>query len=197
MVVSGRCRGFPAAGSGLTGPRPCITLDYCLCIEFTIVPLNGARQYGQSLMFASLLEKLKPESLATGKRPTVLIIDDDEVLVDVLSRRLQQQGFETISATSGESGLAKVRSDRPVLIVLDLLLPDMDGLEICEKLADSSETCDVPVIILSGLGEPDILRRCRAAGGRYFVRKPYDPNALLVLIRQAVREADGWDDSDA
>ena len=148
-------------------------------------------------MFASVLEEPKPESLATDQRPTILIIDDDDVLTDVLSRRLQQQGFDTITATSGESGLAKVQSDHPALIVLDLRLPDTDGLEICERLADSPETCDIPVIILSGLGEPDILRRCRAAGGCYFVRKPYDPNAMLILIRQAIRQADGWDDLDA
>lgn len=147
-------------------------------------------------MFASVLEKPKRHPLATDKRPTILIVDDDEVLADVLSRRLQQQGFETLTATSGESGLAEVRSGRPALILLDLRLPDVDGLKICEQLADSSETCDIPVIILSGLGEPDILRRCRAAGCHYFVRKPYDPNALLILIHQAIRQAGGWNGPD-
>ena len=126
----------------------------------------------------------------------ILIIDDDHVLVDVLSRRLKQQRFETVSADTGQAGLALARSERPAAILLDLRLPDTDGLSICEILADSSETCAIPVIILSGMGQPDLLRRCRAAGGHYFVRKPYDPNALLVLIRQAIRETDGWDVTD-
>ena len=130
------------------------------------------------------------------EQPTILIVDDDEVLADVLSRRLQQQGFVTLTADSGQSGLDTARSELPALIVLDLRLPDIDGFAICEQLADSSDTCDIPVIILSGMEEPDILRRCRAAGCHYFVHKPYDPNALLVLIRQAIREAEGWDEAE-
>jgi len=148
-------------------------------------------------MFSSLLEKPKPESVTTGKRHSILIVDDDQALAEVLSRGLQQQGFDTITADSGKSGLAKARSDRPALIVLDLRLPDTDGFAICEELADSPDTCAIPVIILSGMEQPDILRRCRAAGCHYFIRKPYDPNALLILIRQAIQEANGWDEADS
>ena len=119
----------------------------------------------------------------------VLIVDDDEAMVDVLSRRLSQQGFETLAAYSGESGLTLARKELPVLILLDLRLPDQDGLAVCEQLVDSAQTCDIPVIVLSGLDRPDMLRRCRAAGCHYFVRKPYDPNALLVLIRQAITDS--------
>jgi len=143
-------------------------------------------------MVADVLANPKPEALATSKRPTILIVDDDDVLTDVLSRRLQQQGFDTITADLGRSGLAKARSEHPALIVLDLQLPDVDGLAICEQLVDSSATCGIPVIVLSGVEKPDIVRRCRAAGCHYFVRKPYDPNVLLTLIRQAIREASDW-----
>ena len=145
-------------------------------------------------MSSDVLEQPQPEAVEVGERPTVLIIDDDAVLADVLSRRLRQQQFEAITASSGESGLSMARVQCPALIVLDLRLPDADGLSICEALADSPETCSVPVIILSGLEQPDILRRCRAAGCYYFIRKPYDPNALLTLIRQAIRETGNWDE---
>jgi CheY-like chemotaxis protein len=147
-------------------------------------------------MFASVTERPKtaPARVPTSKRHTVLIIDDDEVLSDVLSRRLQQQGFNAIHADSGQSGLARARSDQPSLILLDLRLPDVDGLTICEQLADDLETCSIPVIILSGMERPDILRRCRAAGCHYYLRKPYDPNALLILIRQSIQDAHGYDD---
>jgi len=145
-------------------------------------------------MFATVLEEPKSAAVTPSKGPKILIVDDDEVLSDVLSRRLQQQQFETVTADSGKTGLEKARAERPALIVLDLRLPDADGLAICAKLADSSETCDIPVLILSGMERPDILRRCRAAGCCYFVRKPYDPNALLILIRQAIRESGRWDE---
>ena len=131
--------------------------------------------------------QLKP---ADTKKPyRILIVDDDEAMVDVLSLRLARQGFETLAATSGEQGLALARSERPALILLDLRLPGVDGFTICQQLVDGSETCDIPVIIVSGMERPDIIRQCRSAGCQYFVRKPYDPNALLVLIQQSIK---GW-----
>jgi len=132
-----------------------------------------------------------------GRRPSVLIIDDDTILREVLSRRLQQQGFDTLAAESGNGGLEAARRRRPSLIVLDLRLPDCDGLEVCEQLADAAETCFIPVIVLTGLEHPDILRRCRAAGCHFFLRKPYDPNVLLALIRQAICDADCPDNPGA
>jgi len=134
--------------------------------------------------------ELAPED--TGGRETILIVDDDEAMTEVLSRRLNQQGFETVTADSGVAGLAIARSQQPALIVLDLRLPDMGGFAVCQQLVDSPSTCHIPVIILSGMERPDIIRRSRAAGCDYFVRKPYDPNVLLVLIRQALRERNAW-----
>jgi CheY-like chemotaxis protein len=147
-------------------------------------------------MFASVMERPKtaPVKITAGKRQSILIIDDDEVLSDVLSRRLRQQGFDALTADSGQCGLARARADQPSLILLDLRLPDADGITICEQLADDLETCAIPVIILTGMERPDILRRCRAAGCHYYLRKPYDPNALLVLVRQAIQDTHGSDD---
>jgi len=147
-------------------------------------------------MFASVMERPQtaPAKITAGKRHSILIIDDDEVLSDVLSRRLRQQGFEALTADSGQCGLARARADQPSLILLDLRLPDADGITICEQLADDLETCAIPVIILTGMERPDILRRCRAAGCHYYLRKPYDPNALLILIRQAIVDTHGADD---
>jgi two-component system response regulator RpaA len=120
---------------------------------------------------------------------TILIVDDDEAAADVLSLRLSQQGFETTTAENGTLGLALARTERPSVILLDLRLPDMDGFELCQSLVDDEETSEIPVIIVSGLERPDVIRRSRAAGCHYYIRKPYDPNALLTLIRQAIDEA--------
>ncbi|MCX7427564.1 MAG: response regulator [Planctomycetia bacterium] len=143
-------------------------------------------------MLAETLKQPTPQFAPVGHRQSILVVDDDEALADVLSRRLSQQGFATKTAESGAEGLALARSGHPDLILLDLRLPDTDGFAICEELADSAETCNIPIIILSGMEQPDIIRRSRLAGCHYFVRKPYDPNALLVLIRQAIEEANGW-----
>ena len=130
------------------------------------------------------------------RQHSVLIIDDDDTLSDVLSHRLKKQGLNTIAAYSGKSGLAKAKEQSPSLIILDLCLPDADGLKICEELSDLPETCSTPIIILSGREQPGLVRRCRAAGCHYFLRKPYDPNALLVLIRQSIHDNRSWTSFD-
>lgn len=123
------------------------------------------------------------------RRRSILIVDDDEALADVLSIRLSRQGFTPSIAASGQLALALARAEKPDLILLDLRLPDMDGFELCQQLVDDEQTSEIPVIILSGLQQPDIIRRSRAAGCHYFVHKPFDPNALLTLIEQAIEEA--------
>lgn len=144
-------------------------------------------------MYSDTLEQLQPAEAETERPGKILIIDDDAALADVLSQRLQSQGFRTLTADSGRAGLDTARCEVPSLVVLDLCLPDIDGFSVCEQLADAPETCGIPVIILSGLQRPDILRRCRAVGCHYFLRKPYDPNVLLTLVRQAIEDTRGWD----
>jgi CheY-like chemotaxis protein len=149
-------------------------------------------------MFASIIERPQVASSkrAARKQNTILIVDDDAALRDVLSRRLQQQGYATMTAESAALGLQSAREARPNLILLDLRLPDSDGLTVCAQLADMAETCSIPVIILTGMAQPDILRRCRAAGCHFFLRKPYDPNVLLALVRQAIQDSNAWNEQD-
>jgi CheY-like chemotaxis protein len=143
-------------------------------------------------MHAHVLEQPQARAHAVTRPQRILIIDDDDAMVDVLSQRLHRQGYEILVATSGDEGLATARRQVPHLVLLDLRLPDADGFSVCQELADSAETCSIPVIILSGMERPDIIRRSRAAGCQYFVRKPYDPNALLILMQHAIGEARGW-----
>ncbi|HUY36892.1 MAG TPA: response regulator [Pirellulales bacterium] len=143
-------------------------------------------------MHAQLLENPQARPVPHSKRRRILIVDDDDVMVELLGQRLGRQGFEILVAASGELGLAIARHQLPDLVVLDLRLPDADGLSICQELADSIETCSIPVIILSGMERPDIIRRSRAAGCQYFVRKPYDPNALLILVEHAIGDTERW-----
>jgi CheY-like chemotaxis protein len=139
-----------------------------------------------------MFSEAQEQPLAVAEEPPaekILIVDDDESIVEVLSHRLSTQGFEPLAAHSGADGLETARNEHPSVILLDLRLPDTDGLTICQELVDSTETWDIPVIVITGRDDPDIVRRCRAAGCRFFVHKPYDPNALLILIRQAL---EGW-----
>jgi CheY-like chemotaxis protein len=143
-------------------------------------------------MSAQLLEQPQPRMHCRRAPQTILIIDDDDAMADVLGQRLGRQGYDVLVAASGEEGLALARKQTPSLVLLDLRLPDVDGFNVCQELADSPETCTIPVIILSGMERPDIIRRSRAAGCQYYVRKPYDPNALLILVQHAIGESRGW-----
>lgn len=130
------------------------------------------------------LELVHPHS----SRP-ILIVEDDESAAEVLAIRLERQGYEAMWTTSGLKGLQLARRVRPSLVLLDIRLPDALGFDICQQLDEDPATCDIPVIILSGMEGPDIVRQARSVGCQYYVRKPYDPNALLILIERALDEA--------
>ncbi|MBN1853635.1 MAG: response regulator [Pirellulales bacterium] len=136
-------------------------------------------------MSSQLLEE--PLAVQTGRpQRSILIVDDDKEQTEVLATRLTRLGYRTLQAHRGHSGLAMARQHRPDLVILDLRLPDADGFDICTEIDGSPPTCGTPIIIVSGMEGADIIRRSWGAGCRYYVRKPYDPNALLVLIEQEI-----------
>lgn len=143
-------------------------------------------------MSVQAIEQTCASMSAVTDHERILIIDDDEAVVLGLSQRLQQHGFQVSLASTAHQGRSSAFRDLPDLIIVDLRLPDADGFTLCQELADAPETCCTPLIVLSGMARPDIIRRSRAAGCEYFVRKPYDPNALLVLIRHSIAESRRW-----
>jgi DNA-binding response OmpR family regulator len=120
------------------------------------------------------------------RRSTILLVDDDQSQVAALEHRLVKLGFEVKTAFTGEGGLRRAFEELPDLVLLDLRLPDIHGFDVCRRLADDPQTCCIPVIILSAMERPDIVRRSRAMGCEYYLRKPYDPNVLLALIHNAL-----------
>lgn len=140
-------------------------------------------------MDAELQLEAEGALLEAEPRASILVIDDDIDQALVLARRLEGVGFAVATEHEGRGGIERAAAERPNLILLDLGLPDMHGLEVCRELADSPPTCGVPVIVLSAQDGPHIVRDCRAAGSEFFVRKPYDPNVLLAVIEQSLS---GW-----
>jgi DNA-binding response OmpR family regulator len=143
-------------------------------------------------MTTGLLTQPKRALKWQEKGRKILIIEDDLGVAESLAYLLERMGFRTSWVTQGGTGLASARTEHPDVIILDLCLPDMDGLAVCERLADDRETCDIPIIVVSGWEREDIIRLVRAAGGSYYLRKPYDPKALVVLIEHALKEVDSW-----
>lgn len=127
------------------------------------------------------------EQLQAGLR--ILIVEDDADQREWLEYRFRLLGFETYMAATGTEGFELARRQRPDVVVLDAWLPDLDGREICRRLVDDAGTCDIPVILVSGLEQGDLVRSARRAGCRFFLKKPYDPNALLALVECALQRS--------
>jgi DNA-binding response OmpR family regulator len=130
--------------------------------------------------------EVEAKPLESNQTPSVLVVDDDQDQADILSRCLRKQGFRTWIAATGKEAEQLVYDRGPDLVVLELGLPDRDGLDICRGLADDPTTCEIPIIILSGIERPKLVRESRAAGCCFFIHRPYDPNALLTLIHVAL-----------
>ena len=141
---------------------------------------------------SQLAPQLEPEAEVAAPRYRILIVEDNQEQREILKTQMERQGFEAVTAETGGQCIELARRERPHLVLMDIRLPDMDGLQVCRQLDDDPSTCQIPVILLSGMERPDIIRRSRAAGCHYFVRKPYDPNALLILAQHAIAEELGF-----
>ena len=136
--------------------------------------------------------KIQPQPIVITDRSTVLVIEDDPLQVELLEDGLTRNGFHVRTCRTANGGLRIARNERPDVIVLDLGLPDSDGMKVCESLADDPETSQIPIIIISGTTDSDVVRRSRASGGKFFLHKPYDPNTLLLLINKAIDDRVSW-----
>jgi two-component system KDP operon response regulator KdpE len=123
--------------------------------------------------------------------PHILIVDDDALIQESLSLFLRLHGYAVESAMTGGEALTVVERDRPNLVVLDLTLPDIDGLEVCQRLRQASE---VPIIVLSArVTDPDKITALERGADDY-VTKPFSSEELLARIRVALRRV--WHASD-
>ncbi|MEZ4410654.1 MAG: response regulator [Polyangiales bacterium] len=121
--------------------------------------------------------------------PEVLVVEDDPDMNEMLGAYVQLAGFEYRPALDGSSALAAMKDRLPALVLLDLMLPDIDGLEVCQRMRADEATRETPVVILSARDEPEARRRAALLAVREYLTKPFDPDALIASIRKAV--ADG------
>jgi two-component system, OmpR family, response regulator RpaA len=112
----------------------------------------------------------------------VLVIDDEPAIADVLRMLLEFRGHEVLTANDGSRGFATAQRQSPDVIVLDLMMPVMDGFTALEALRSDERTAEIPVVILSALGSPEVRRRCQDLGARTFLQKPYNPEDLLRAV---------------
>ncbi len=122
--------------------------------------------------------------------PSILIVEDEPAQVEVLRYNLEQSGFDVIVAGDGAAALDAVEDHRPDLIVLDWMLPEVSGIEVCRRLRGRDETRTLPVIMLTARGEEDDRVRGLEIGADDYVVKPYSPAEMIARIRALLRRTD-------
>ena len=118
----------------------------------------------------------------------ILLVDDEPNIVKMVTKRLEVKEFEVVVAMDGEQALELAQRERPDFIILDLMLPGLDGLQVCQRLKSDQSCRDVPVVIMfSGKGQPEDAERCRQAGAYGYVSKTQGTAALLEQIETVLQ----------
>ncbi|KPD11192.1 phosphate regulon transcriptional regulator PhoB [Phaeobacter sp. 11ANDIMAR09] len=123
----------------------------------------------------------------TADQPTVLIIEDELAQREVLAYNLEADGFRVIRAENGEEGLLLVEEDMPDIIVLDWMMPNLSGIEVCRRLKTRAETRNIPIIMLSARSEEVDKVRGLETGADDYVVKPYSVIELMARVRTQLR----------
>ena len=117
----------------------------------------------------------------------VLVVEDEPDIVELVSFHLKRDGFRVVSASDGEEALSVVRSALPDIILLDLMLPGLDGLEVCRRLRAEQRTASVPVIMLTSRSEDADVVAGLEIGAADYITKPFSPRVLVARVRAVLR----------
>ena len=126
---------------------------------------------------------MNPFSQETTDRQTILVIDDMPDFLKVLSKQLEHWGYRVLKATTGEKGLEIALAEHPHLILLDILMPQMKGRELCKLLKTDPKTQDIPVIFLTALGMSEHVKVGMGLGAEDYIIKPFRPEDFRERIR--------------
>lgn len=119
-----------------------------------------------------------------GEKRRILLVDDESTILKVVGKRLEAAGFEVLIAADGFEALAKTRVEHPDLIVLDLMMPKMDGFQVCEELKKDPHCRGIPVVIFTGKGTDADADTCRKLGIAAYVHKA---DGTAILLREIAR----------
>ena len=124
--------------------------------------------------------------MLTPVRPAILLVDDDLTLLSILSRRVARAGFEVGTARTGSAALKQLETALPALVVVDLMMPGMDGFELCRRI---KLLADLPIIVLSAVAESEAKVSALELYAEDYVTKPFDPDELVARIQRVLRRS--------
>ena len=121
------------------------------------------------------------------KHPYIMVVDDEQTILNLLKRTLEPEGYGVVTAADGRSALALLEEHKPDLVILDIMMPGLDGFQVLDIIRQRS---DVPVIMLTARREVNTLRDALALGADDYVRKPFHRGELVARIRAKLRRVD-------
>jgi DNA-binding response OmpR family regulator len=149
--------------------------------------------YGKDGFMADALQAQEsPQGSASTAGAILLVIEDDKFLRDLLVQKLKREGFPVIEAVTGTEGLRIVKEQRPAIVLLDLILPGMDGFEILRRMKEDPETASIPVIILSNLGQrEDVEHGLRLGAVDFMIKAHFTPGEIVAKIKDVLKQRAG------
>lgn len=118
--------------------------------------------------------------------PLILVVDDDELLVQLVEHQLRHRGYEVITAGDGDEALVLAEDERPDLMVLDCMMPTIDGFTVLARLSENPTTAQIPVIMLTARKTEDDVLRGLGLGARDYLVKPFMPEELVARVTSAL-----------
>ena len=137
-----------------------------------------------------------PDRVVMNNKPLILVVEDEEDLRDIIIYNLERDGYQTIGVETGEQGLERAIALKPDLVILDLMLPGMSGLNVCRKIRQGDATGKIPIIMVSAMGEEADIVNGLELGADDYVPKPFSPRILLARVRSVLRRAVQQEDDD-
>ena len=124
------------------------------------------------------------------RQKTILIVDDEKQLVSLVKLHMEMAGYEVLSAKDGEEALEIVRKESPDLIILDLMIPKIDGWEVCRRIRAESKVGNIPIIMLSARTETEDKLKGYECGTDDYVTKPFSPRELVARVKRVLARAE-------
>ena len=127
----------------------------------------------------------------------ILVVEDDEDIMELISYNLKREGYSVLKAAAGEEALKQTQSVLPEAILLDIMLPEIDGLEVCRRLKSNARTKNIPVIMVTAKGEESDVVTGLELGAEDYVVKPFRPKELIARLRAVLRRKTQPAEADA
>ena len=132
-----------------------------------------------------MLSKAFEETANTGK---ILVVDDEPDIVTVISKSLKDNSYEVITADDGQEALEKAKTEKPGLILLDLMLPKMDGYKVCGLLKNDTRYAKIPIILFTARAQEKDIKLGEEVGADAYITKPVEPEVLFSKIKELIKK---------